>query len=376
MSAVRKNQPVVGAIIQARLGSSRFPGKVLQPLAGRPLLGHVIERLRQCRKLDRIILATSTAPADQALLKFAREQGIEGFAGSENDVLNRFLGAADQFHLDVVVRICSDSPMIDWKTIDRMIKKVIKNNADYSICDESLRHACDGFEVVTTPALRRVAQISDRPSDHEHVTIYIRQHPRKFAVIYEPVPKLLQGEYRMSVDVAADLELMRRIYDALYRPGRPVDLREAVRYLKGHPEVRSLNAHVRQKPPEAFTRRVILFLKPASLTGEPGRRLGNLTRHLAENLHCVVTLAAPVPPADLAEFSARGFRIAPLPWPKGPLEAEMRQALQTSQAEVVIHDEGALSYKFLVELRRRKLTCLPLETPPEKIDRAVAKHYK
>ena len=304
MADAKSSRPIVGAIIQARLGSSRLPRKVMAPIAGQPLLAHVIERLRRCRRLDRIVIATSTAPDDCELLAFAEAHGVDAFAGSEEDVLERFRGAAAVFGLDIIVRICSDSPLIDWVFIDRMVEDLIARQADYTICDESIRHACEGFEAVTTAALDRVAATTSARSDHEHVTMYIRKHAADFQVIYQPVPDELRGEFRMSVDVAADLELMRELYGALYRPGEPVDLREAVRWLRAHPAVLALNAHVRQKPAEAVTRHVVLALGAAY----PPNALA-LARRLAESHHCVITIISPWPASEMREFVARGYRL-------------------------------------------------------------------
>ncbi|HPM76124.1 MAG TPA: glycosyltransferase family protein [bacterium] len=371
-----KKAPVVGAIIQARLGSSRLPGKVLLPLAGRPLLGHVIERLRRCRRLNKIIVATSTAPDDARLLEFAAAAGVDSFAGSENDVLQRFLDAAAAFKLDLVVRICSDSALIDWELIDKMIDAVIDQRADYAICDERVHHACEGYEVATVAALKKVARLTHEKSDHEHVTIYIRRHTKQFAVLYQPVPPLLRGEYRLSVDVAADLEFMERIYDELYRPGEPIDVRDAMRWLKRHPEVLAINAHVKQKPTTAaVTRHVLLLAAADSFAGRPGARLTELARNLAEHYHCVLTIAVPggEPIAHLAD---RGYRFANLSKTGRPTKNEILAAVEKSSARVVLFDGRVLSPLALRTLKARDLALLPFEARPMTIYKEVLRRYK
>lgn len=372
MNAAKR--PIVGAVIQARLGSSRLPGKVLLPLAGKPLLGHVIQRLRQCRNLDRIVVATSTAPEDRRLLAFAAAEGVDGFAGSEDDVLARFLGAAARFKLDVVVRICSDSALIDWVYIDRMIDRVIKRGADYSICDETIPHACEGFEVVTTAALREVAATTHERAAHEHVTLFVRRHLDRFRVLYHPVAPSLRGQWRTSIDVAADLEFMRRLYDALYQPGRPIDLRRAIRWLRAHPEIQAVNRHVRQKDPDAETRRVLVLVGAEALDGRlPAAQL----RRLAERHHVVPTVAGPVDAERLAPLAALGYRTVSVSGARGGwTKKAVLAAVATSQAQLVLVDEAAFD---MAELRaaigkRAQVHALPARAA--EIDRLVREIFR
>jgi spore coat polysaccharide biosynthesis protein SpsF len=359
-----KRKPLVGAVIQARLGSSRLPGKVLRPLAGWPLLAHVIERLRQCRRLDRLVLATSTSADDAALVRFAKRAQIGWFAGSEDDVLARFLGAAEKYDLDVVVRICSDSPLIDWVTIDRMIETVLAREADYSICNETYRHACEGFEVVTTAALRRSAELTAEAMYREHVTLFIRRHPQLFRVFYQPVAPSLRGPYRMSVDVAADYEFMQRLYEALYQPRKPIDLRAAVRWLKRHPEVLAINAHVEQKAPDALTRRAVVLVGETTLRGRAGQRLRRVARDLAENHHCVITLAGPILVDALEAYAEPGWRVASLTPEVLADPARLLAFIRETEAKLVVVAGGLLPLPASMSLADAKFVCLPLDAPP------------
>ena len=226
---------------------------------------------------------------------------------------------------------------------------LVAGRADYTIVDESIRHACEGFEAVTARALDRVAQLTDARSDHEHVTIYIRQHAEQFRVIYQDAPESLRGEFRLSIDVAADLELMRRLYDALYRPGEPIELREAVRWLREHPDVYALNAHVRQKPAAAPTRQVLFVLAADS----PLEAVMTLARRLAESRHAVITIVSPLDADRLAAFTARGYRVIQ---PSTPL-AEPRP-------DLVLYDENSSTTNWLPCVGVR---CLPLATRWEQI---------
>ena len=122
----------IGAIVQARNGSSRFPRKVFAEIAGRPVLGHIIDRLRRCRRLDEIVIATSTRDIDREIADYADKQGVRSFTGSENDVQSRYLDAAKKYRIDVIVRICGDSPFIDPDMIDRLIDELLQKGGDYA----------------------------------------------------------------------------------------------------------------------------------------------------------------------------------------------------------------------------------------------------
>jgi spore coat polysaccharide biosynthesis protein SpsF len=373
----RKKKPVVGAVIQARLGSSRLPGKVLRPLAGKPLLEHVIERLRLCERVDTIVLATTEASDDAELVAFAKQQGIACVRGSEQDVLSRFRQAATEHKLDIIVRICSDSPLIDWVYIDRMIERVIEKGYDYSIYDEKTPSAAEGFEVVTVAALDRVAKITDNPADHEHVTIYIRQHPGEFKVYYQRIAPSLQGEYRMSVDVHADYHFMQRIYDALYQPGKPIDLRKAVAWLNKNPGVSALNRHVKQKAVDAEAKGVVFLLSDDAMRSVRLRRNMGLMAHLAEKHHAVVTVAVVRPLDELDFLTENGFRVATLLSTEGKLDqAVMFRIAKDSGAKLAVIDETIVGEATRRRLERAGMTVAPFTERPEAMSKHMEKAYR
>ncbi len=369
-------RPVVGAVIQARLGSTRLPGKVLRPLAGKPMLEHIVERLRRCERVDKIVLATTTTDEDARLFDEARRLGIQAVGGSEDDVLDRFLHAARVCKLDIIVRICSDSPLIDWVYIDRMIERLTAENADHIIYDETTAHACEGFEVVSVDALQRVAETTEDRAAREHVTIFIRQNRDRFRALQEPVEPELHGDYRMSVDVQADYEFMQRIYQALYRPGEPVDLREAVRWLGEHPEVREMNRHVRQKPVAALTRRAVFLLGAAALGEERKQKLLALVTALAERHHIVLSLRAAASPEALDDFAARGFHVGSLLDSTGMFDHEgAARAVRQSTARVVVLDEAVSTPGLVEELAEGGLVVVPLDFSVDEIVDAVRDAY-
>lgn len=304
-----KRKKTVGAIIQARTGSTRLPGKIFRDIAGNPLLFHVVERLRACKKLDKIVIATTTQPDDVKVLQFAKEQGMLSFAGDENDVQKRFIDAATKHKIDVVVRICSDSPFIDPVMIDKLVEALIDERAQYAIPDPSIKSAQEGFEVITLRTLIRSRQMSEEKRHREHVTLYVRENPKNFQVLYLKPHKKLMGDYRLSVDNYADLEFARGVYNVLYSPGRIVDLHEMVTLLKTNPNIYAKNKHVRQKATDATSLRVA-FLIPDSADLDKKEIFSSIqsyARALNEHYHCgIVVLTCMDFP--LAPFEELGYK--------------------------------------------------------------------
>lgn len=201
---------LVVAVVQARMGSARFPGKMLAPLAGRPLLDWVLRRVRQAATLDRVVLATSADAANDPLAALATALSIDVVRGDEHDVLSRFLTAADRTGARWIVRICADNPFIDAREIDRLVAFMRHAGADYAFnhLDRLGNGYADGFgaEIVSVDALRAAAVESRDPADHEHVTTFIWRHPDRFAVAtFAAPPALRHPELRFDVDTPADL---------------------------------------------------------------------------------------------------------------------------------------------------------------------------
>lgn len=193
------------AIVQARMGSSRFPGKMLAPLAGRPLLQWVLQRVQQANELDAVVLATSDLPRDQPLVDLARRLGVATFTGSETDVLGRFNAAASAHGADVVVRVCADNPFICPGEIDRLLRFFDTSRADYA-CNHLDRRGsayADGFgaEVLGAGLLARLAADAHEPRHREHVTLYLWDHAEHFDLRAVPAPAALaHPTLRFDVD--------------------------------------------------------------------------------------------------------------------------------------------------------------------------------
>jgi len=235
------------AIIQARLGSTRLPGKVLLDLAGAPVLARVINRCRRAATLNDVVVATTTLAADDPIVELCRANNWPSFRGQEDDVLDRYYQAARQSRAEVVVRITSDCPLIDPEIIDLMVKTFLEPGAlDYagnSLPPRTFPRGLD-VEVFSFEALARAWRDDANPAWREHVTPYIYRHPEKFrlhAVVNNPDLSLM----RWTVDTAEDLAFVRKIYGYFGHDG--FSWREVLQLLERYPEWQEINRHVAQK---------------------------------------------------------------------------------------------------------------------------------
>ncbi len=239
--------PRVVAVITARMGSDRLPGKVLMDLAGKPVTTHMVERLRHVRGIDGVWLGTSVSANNAPLVALARELGIEVYQGSEEDVLERHVTIADRSGADHVVRVTADCPLFDIELASRMVAHHRGAKADFTYVPAVL-----SVGVLVEVISRRALHVVHERYQGELITVPIKEHPEDFHI--EPFgvqqgldPRLIRPEFRLTLDEAADYELLKRIYGALYRQGKPVDVIEALAFLDAHPEVAAINAQVRQK---------------------------------------------------------------------------------------------------------------------------------
>jgi len=208
------------AVLQARLGSSRLPGKVLMPILGEPMLFRQIERIRRCTLLDGIVVATSTSASDDPLVEACRQRGVAVARGSENDVLSRFTDVARPYDPTAVVRLTGDCPLADPEVIDAVIALFKNGGVDYASNVEPATFP-DGLdvEVIGWTALERAEREAVLPSHREHVTPYVRTQPEIFpATVHIRAPDL--SHLRWTVDERADFDFVKRIYEALY-PANP-----------------------------------------------------------------------------------------------------------------------------------------------------------
>ncbi|MBK9176748.1 MAG: NTP transferase domain-containing protein [Flavobacteriales bacterium] len=230
-----------GIVVQARMGSTRLPGKMLREVhAGRTLMELMLERLLTVHPPDRIILATTTNVLDDPLVEIAQGREINVFRGSEHDVLERFLGAARAMQWDSLVRVCADNPFFRPETIAPLAEAGMAANADYAgyfFSDglPSIRSHCGLFpEWVGLSALKGAAERTLEPLFREHVTNYIYSHPEQFQLVRLPVPDEEQvRKWRLTVDSEADLDLCRQLLADL--GGGEVNWSAMVEYLGRSP---------------------------------------------------------------------------------------------------------------------------------------------
>jgi spore coat polysaccharide biosynthesis protein SpsF len=232
------------AIIQARSSSNRLPGKVLKPLAGYPMIWHVVQRAEACRLVDQVIVATSTEPSDDNLAAFCREAGLNCYRGSLSNVLSRYIAVLDMYPQPAVVRITGDCPLIHPPFIDRQIELLYTYDADM-ICLDKPASLLEGQGVHSSRSLRRVAEQSNHPDDFEHVgSRFFCENPELFRIVRLSVPHELSGtRWRLTVDEEADYALVAKLYEALYQ-GEPIALDKVVHFLENHPGLASMNNSV------------------------------------------------------------------------------------------------------------------------------------
>jgi spore coat polysaccharide biosynthesis protein SpsF len=232
---------MTAAIIQARMGSTRLPGKVLEDLSGKPLLWHVVERVRHATTLDDVLLATTDTAADDPVADFCARDGIRCFRGSEHDVLDRYYQAARSLGADVVVRVTADCPLIDPRVIDEAVRDFQAHPCAYD-GNGLERTYPDGLdvEVFSFEALAQAWREADLASEREHVTPYIWKNPHLF-----PARQITQAEdlsaLRWTVDEPEDLAFVRKVYEHLYQPGQIFLMEDVLRLLEANPAFAAVN---------------------------------------------------------------------------------------------------------------------------------------
>ncbi|MGC2477013.1 MAG: glycosyltransferase family protein [Candidatus Sulfotelmatobacter sp.] len=234
------------AIVQARMGSTRLPGKVLKDVAGETMLGRVVRRLRGAKQIDEVLIATTDSPTDDAIVAECQRYSIAVFRGDQDDVLDRYFEAAKFTDAEIVVRVTSDCPLIDPEITERTIRAFMDHSPDYA-SNTIVRTFPRGLdtEVVSMAALTRAWQEARRPYEREHVTPYILEHPEEF-VLLPVVGDQDYSAHRWTVDMPKDLEFVRAIYNRLKGEGE-FSCRDVLDVLDREPELLGLNRGVVQK---------------------------------------------------------------------------------------------------------------------------------
>jgi spore coat polysaccharide biosynthesis protein SpsF len=237
-------------VVQARVGSSRLPGKVLMDVAGAPLLVRMLQRVRAARLLDQVVVATSALPADQPLVELCQQHQIPVYAGHPTDLIDRHLGAARQFGADVVVKIPSDCPLVDPRIIDHVLAVFRAQPQRYDFLS-NLHPASypDGndVEVMPLPMLELAFAEAQAPHEREHTTPYFWDQPQRFRIgnVRWQSERDLSMSHRFTVDYREDLMFVRAVFEQLYDPSGPVfSLDDILALLDRRPDIFALNHHL------------------------------------------------------------------------------------------------------------------------------------
>ena len=234
-------------IIQARMGSTRLPGKVLMPLGeGTTVLANVVRRVQRAQLTHGVLVATSDLSADSAIVEECERMGIPSFRGSEADVLDRYYQAARFCGAEAVVRVTADCPLIDPALVDDTIREFLHRGADYAsnISPRRYPRGLDN-EVFTSAALERAWHEASQPHQREHVTPYFYEHPEMFRIA-SVASEADYGQYRWTLDTPEDLELLRAIFRIL--PGAATcSWKDVLALVQARPDLAELNAGVVQK---------------------------------------------------------------------------------------------------------------------------------
>lgn len=246
------SKPRIVASIEARMGSSRFPGKMIADVNGKPSIVRVFDRLRACQYLDDIILATTIDPKDDALAKCAEDHGIACYRGSEDDVLQRVVDAQASMKSDIIVEVTGDCILLDIDVIDQGIRMFLENDCDVvsNASKTSYPQGAD-VQVFRFDDLKWVADNIQDPAVREHVSLYFYENPEKYRILHLMAPPRWSApDQRTQLDYFEDLDFIKRVYTEL----EPIygstnfGAREILELLQKKPEIREINAYCVNKP--------------------------------------------------------------------------------------------------------------------------------
>lgn len=236
---------IVG-IIQARTGSTRLPGKILLEAAGKTMLEHMIERLSSSKKLDKLVVATTTSQNDDKIIDICKKLKIDFFRGSEEDVLSRYTEASEFFNATTVVRLCSDSPLLDGSILDNVINSYISGNFDYvGNLEPGSRTFPDGLsvEIFSSKLLKQTNIEAKKPSEREHVTFYIWKNPNKFKLHRVDLEKNLSN-FRFNLDYEEDYIFLKKIFENFYPKNKNFSLEDIISWLEKNPSLLKINSNI------------------------------------------------------------------------------------------------------------------------------------
>lgn len=235
------------AIIQARMGSSRLPRKILKPLGNKDVLTYVVERCKKIQGISEVVVATSNLPQDDLVEEWCIERGIAFFRGSEQDVLDRYVQAAQKFKPDYVIRVTADCPFVDYELASEMVQLMSNSPADFVCLQGELPRGL-AVELFSYQTLKYIHQHGLKHRHREHVTYYAYEHRKEFSwVSVKAHETLLHPELRITLDTEEDYELCTRIANQ-FEEDLYVSSKDVVEFLVKNPSVAEINTHIQQKP--------------------------------------------------------------------------------------------------------------------------------
>lgn len=231
-------------LIQARMGSSRLPNKVLKDICGKPDLQWVVERVQKSKNVDEVMVVTSIERENLPLIRLCIDLGVRVFIGAEEDVLDRYYQAAKLLKPENIIRITADCPMFDWRYLDQSLE-VFQSDADYLWMGENAFPDGLDLEIVRFGVLKKAWEEARLQSEREHVTLYIRNHPEIFQIQTFDFPIKGISHYRWTLDEARDFEMIDAVYRYFTRIGKDDFVTEDVlEFLKSHPQIEALNSSI------------------------------------------------------------------------------------------------------------------------------------
>lgn len=245
----REHTAKIVVTIEARMASERLPGKVLLPVVGKPMLQHIIERLRRSQYIDEVIVATTTKASDEVIVDFCSSIDCLVFQGSADNIVERLLGASKLVEADIIVQATGDNPVIDPNLVDRAIELFFSGEYDY-VCNNMEPSYPIGLDVrmFTRESLLAVARLTNDPVDLIHGSYFIYRRPDIFKITsFKAEDKHHWPDLRLTVDEPADYKLIQMIYQKLYANNKEFNLSDVIEFLKQNREFININANVRQK---------------------------------------------------------------------------------------------------------------------------------
>lgn len=238
----------IEVFVQARMGSSRLPGKILRPIMDKPMLHFLMERLKRVTHTNDSVILTTTEEKDDAVVEFCEQDNIPFFRGSEEDVLARYYEAALERRPDIIVRMTADCPLLDPQIVDKVIEAFQKEKCDYmsTITDKRMLPRGLDVEVFSYQALEKAFHHAQKPAEREHVTPYMYWHPELFQIRGFIYPKDC-SQYRLTVDTLEDFQLVEKIYEILYPVKPNFTFEDVIDLLEHQPALALINAHIQQK---------------------------------------------------------------------------------------------------------------------------------